>query len=313
MTEKRASSSILEMIAGGRRPNAQRHEALLDKPADGPAKVIPDAETDAALVERALSSKGNVDPAAARNDLAALHGVLQGLSRKTVVIIFAMGKVLSEVKTCLPHGDFLSWIEGNCPFDPRSAQRYMLVFERYKNEPRRALEELTIAEAYIEAGVKKLSAPEGSDDPARRRGELDADLPVLDDFKQLFKTPPISGAPLKRHRIVPYRDGELYVVNPELGPIPVCNLYVDMSISDAAYQDAVQQVHHNLAIALEVFFSKVEELEDRGVLSMPFNSSRSAMVGKMRNVSPDMAAVAAGKKTPQKKGEAPARKKGGSK
>jgi hypothetical protein len=293
--ERTGLGDVLGMLGGGSRRAAPAKAATAlavvaagapeqEKKTEAPFAATP-AEQES-LVERVLKSRGHVVPEEARDELASLHAALQDVSRKTVVLVFALGKVLAEVKAELPHGDFLPWVEGNCSFSRFSASNYMRVYEHYKLEPRKALQELSLTEAYIEAGVKKLALPEPED--IHRRGEIDASdgLPTMEDFKSIFSKKPMSGVDLKHYRVVPFRDGELYAVRPETGPVKVCDLFVDMSIEDPQYQDALQEVHHNVAMALEVFYSKVEACEERGILNAPFDSSRKAMAGKMRNVSP---------------------------
>jgi hypothetical protein len=120
------------------------------------------------------------------------------------------------------------------------------------------------------------------------KGKLDLSdgIPTASEYRRIFEQATMSGVALKHHRVFPYKDGSLFVVRPEVGPVKVCNLYVDMSVQDLAYQDAIQEVHHNLQMALEVFYSKMEECEAKGIISAPFDSSRPAMARKMRNVSP---------------------------
>jgi hypothetical protein len=299
MAKERSMDSILGLLGGARGRAALRTTAAAVVPspqakAPGPeskagTELSLVAERQEGLVERVMGARGSRGPEEAREDLTALHGILQGLSQKTVVVIFAMGKLLAEVKTQLPHGDFIAWIEENCPFTRMSSFRYMAVYERYKDEPRRALAELSVSQAYIEAGVKKLSAPEQrEEDEVHVRGGIDLGkgFPKASEYMQLFKKATMSGVPLKHYRILPYEDGSLYVVRPELGPIQVCELHMDMSVKDITYQDAVQEVHHNLQMALEVFYSKMEICEERGVINAPFDSSRPAMARRMRNVSP---------------------------
>jgi hypothetical protein len=247
------------------------------------------AEKQEGLLERVLSRSGTPGDDEAKKELAALQGVLTGLSQKTVVVIFAMGKILSEVKEALNHGEFMPWVEANCPFSRMTTSSYMRVYERYKDEPRKALEELSITEAYLEAGVKKLAAPEGGEEIHGKGGvSLDGE-PRPEEFAGLFKKPTLSGALLKHYRVAPYQDGTLYVVRPEIGVMPVCNLFVNMAINEPAYQAAVTKAHQNLQIALETFYAAVEELEDQGAIPTPFDSSRGAMIKRMRNVTPQAA------------------------
>jgi hypothetical protein len=214
------------------------------------------------------------------------------------------------MKELLPHGSFAPWMEESCPFTRMSAWRYMQVYERYRDEPRRALAELSITDAYLEAGVKKLAAPDPSDE-ARPKGKLEYNVDEWRDWKRVFKAAPISGVELKRHRVVPYEDGRLYIVREETGPARAVDLYADMSIEDAGYQDALHEVHHNLQMALEVFYAKVEELEDRGILARPFDSSRPAMAKRMRNVTPEAKAPATKKVPVTRTAKKSATEKGG--
>ena len=182
MAKLRTSNAALDMFSGGGRKAAKP-----PAPATAPSlKSRQQAElpgTDLAamadkqegLLERVMTRKKGSDPETAKADLAALHGVLTGLSQKTVVVIFAFGKLRTEVKESLPHGNFIPWIEDGCPFHFNTAARYMRVYERYKSAPLRALAELSITEAYLEAGVKKLAAPEQEDDDTHRRGTLEVD------------------------------------------------------------------------------------------------------------------------------------------
>lgn len=301
------SNGILDLLgAGGKKHDtgeAQVQRATKVSPGELPGTELATmAEKQEGLLERVLEGRETPDAVEARADLAALHGILTGLSQKTVVVIFAMGKVLSEVKETLNHGEFLPWVEQNCPFERTTAFRYMQVYERYKDEPRKALAELSISEAYVEAGVKKLALPEP--DGARIYGDgvpHDDELPTLKEFASIFKKPTLSGVPLKYHRIVPYRDGKLYVVSEATGPVPVCDLYVDMSNPDVSYQSAISKVHQDLQLALEVFYGTVESLEEKGVVPPEYDSSRPAMVRRMRNVTPEKGSE--GEKKPR--GKAP--------
>jgi hypothetical protein len=326
MAERKASNAIMDLISGNKRAAPARETSALPgidtaksaspaspkAPAVAPAKgsdVAIIEEKQESLLERVLSRKAAPEEAEARDELTALHGVLTGLSQKTVIVVFALGKILAEVKAELPHGEFIPWVESNCSFSQDSVNRYMRVYERYKDEPRRALAELSISEAYVEAGVKKLAAPEKDEaDEIRAKGEADlgAGMPKASEYRRIFEQATISGVELKHHRVFPHTDGSLFVVRPETGPLKVCDLFMDMSIQDPSYQDAIQEVHHNVQMALEVFYSKIEACETRGILSAPFDSSKPAMARKMRNVTPEKATS---KKKPTGQKAAKGRKK----
>lgn len=316
---KDKNPGFLDLLAGGKRqpkrPSGPDMSLLSTPPAQGAGAPntqrvgnAPDASTElsavveqqSGLLERVLT-EGSDDPAEARTDLATLNGILTRLSQKTVVVIFAMGKILAQVKATLPHGDFIPWVEENCPFAIRSARNYMQIYERYKDEPRLALEELSISEAYIEAGIKRLGAPE-----VEERGKIAGDplsdgLPKMDEMKSIFRTPPASGIPLKRYRVVTWKDGKIYAVSPELGLMaPVVNLFVNQSIAQEEYQMAVDQAHKDVCMALEAFYYRLEQLEDQGSIARPFDTRMGAMMRASRGLP-----IPKKEKKPARKGRKP--------
>jgi|GEM_PF-1203427 len=267
------------------------------------------AEKQTDMIERVLANSRSATPAQALVELKALSGILEGLARKTVVVIFAMGKVLTEVKAVLPHGDFIAWIDENCPLARSSAHNYMRIYDRYKNEPRKALEELTIAEAYIEAGVKKLMAP-SEDEKLKVAGaeEMTKDgLPMLEDYKHVFKTPPASGIALKRYRVITHTDGAIYAVNLAMGMIPICNIYLNHAIDNSDYQVAVAQVHKDICIATEAYYYRLEQLEDAGIIPKPEDLRMGTLMRASREAKP--ARNVTPRKRPAKKAPAKAAKK----
>lgn len=301
MAKERSSNGFLDRLAGG----GKAPKAPAAGQAGERAIAFPNAQAHEGLLERVLGARGAVDAKEARDDLAALADALTNLSQKTVVVMFAMGKLLTQVKELSTHGDFIPWVEVNCTFSRTTAYRYMQLYSRYRDEPRKALEDLSITEAYVEAGLKRLGAPEPEEKP-RPKGELSYDIDEWKDWKKVFSKKPMSGVELARHRVVPYESGKLFVVREETGPLLACDLFMDMSIADASYQDAIQEVHHNVVMALEVFYAKVEELEEQGILARPFDSSRPAMAKRMRNVTPG---TDSGKKSKRGEAEAPAKRR----
>src|SRR5262245_45203128 len=59
------------------------------------------------------------------------------------------GDLLRQAKARLPHGQWLAWLAANCAVTPRTAQRYMLVAERWREltAGRGPAEQLTFREA----------------------------------------------------------------------------------------------------------------------------------------------------------------------
>lgn len=75
-----------------------------------------------------------------------LHGQIMGAMKTTISLAVEAGRILTEVKQALPHGAFTDWIESNCAFDVRTAQRYRKAYEnrdRLKSDSVSFLNQLT--------------------------------------------------------------------------------------------------------------------------------------------------------------------------
>lgn len=59
---------------------------------------------------------------------------IKKLIRKTAQTVREIGQNLSEVKACLQHGQFESWLNTEFDWSARTAQRFLQVYERFKND-----------------------------------------------------------------------------------------------------------------------------------------------------------------------------------
>jgi hypothetical protein len=59
---------------------------------------------------------------------------IKKLIRKTAQTVWEIGENLSEVKACLQHGQFESWLNAEFEWSSRTAQRFLQVYERFKND-----------------------------------------------------------------------------------------------------------------------------------------------------------------------------------
>lgn len=206
----------------------------------------------------------------AANEIADLHGKLVGYMKKSVALIFEIGKVLTEVKEKLDHGEFTPWVEQNCPFDPRTARRYMAVYDRFKTDTVSVLKDKTIAEAYLEAGVKKLAGPVLSDDAEEEEApeiQTAGDGSHAAWLEAIRKSKPIA-ADLKRYRVVA-GIGEIKFLPPGYNaPMPLAHLFVSPQTRDVL-TDAYSALHTELAAAFERYFLQVEQAEDAGLVPAP--------------------------------------------
>lgn len=63
------------------------------------------------------------------NELNILHKNIESKLKSTVQDAIKAGELLTKIKAELPYGTFLNWIENNCIFSNKTAERYMKVFE----------------------------------------------------------------------------------------------------------------------------------------------------------------------------------------
>lgn len=241
------------------------------------------AERQGELIMRVVTQKA-VNKETAVSDLSALYGILEGLAKKTVMTVFALGKILTFVKDELPHGEFRNFIEAQCPFGKDSAARYMRVFECYKDYPKKQLEEMALSQAYAEAGIKKLAAPpkQQGEEGQGQEETPDFGLPKIEEFGRLFKTPPVSGVSLSRYRVASFEDGKVHAINQALGVYPVADIYLPRWLDKPDARLAFEQAHKDICVALELYYTKIEQLEDAGLLPKPEERRFSAIIRKQR-------------------------------
>jgi hypothetical protein len=220
------------------------------------------------------------------SDLSALYGILGGLAQKTVMTVFALGKILTFVKGEIHHGEFGNFIETQCPFDRRSAQNYMRIYECYKDYPKKQLEEMALSQAYAEAGIKRLAAPpKAAGEEEKESGDTpDFGLPKIEEFGRLFKTPPVSGVSLSRYRVASFEDGKIHAIHQTMGVYPVAETFLPRNLDKPEARLAFEQAHKDICIALELYYAKVEQLEDAGLLPKPEERRFSAIIRKQRGV-----------------------------
>lgn len=78
-------------------------------------------------------------------EITSLHHDIKSMIETTLQKGIRLGELLKAVKDGLPHGEFIPWIEKNCPFKQRAAQNYMRVFERREELKRQSVADLASA------------------------------------------------------------------------------------------------------------------------------------------------------------------------
>jgi len=120
-----------------------------------------------------------------------LHNGIQGKLRSAVSDAIEIGRLLSEQKDELEHGQWLPWVKEHIPFSERAVRRYIAVYEyRLKtasvadlSEAYRMIEDLEAQErsavkaqvdAHLEAGTKPAFADRPVYDEYRKQQQADA-------------------------------------------------------------------------------------------------------------------------------------------
>lgn len=72
-------------------------------------------------------------------EILTLHTEIVGLMESSLQKATRIGELLLEIKTQVPHGEFIPWINENLPFGDRIARKHMRLFdnrEEIETEPR---------------------------------------------------------------------------------------------------------------------------------------------------------------------------------
>src|SRR6516162_4935963 len=73
--------------------------------------------------------KSTITPTNVAAEINRLHNGIVGALRNTVTDAIEIGRLLTEHKASLAHGEWLPWLEANLSFDDRTARRYASLYE----------------------------------------------------------------------------------------------------------------------------------------------------------------------------------------
>ncbi len=192
------------------------------------------------------------------------HAELKKTLKKAAVQAFEMGRLLTELQferdPAIPWKDFFS---AHFDFSIRTASNYMRLYELYRDKPKE-LENQSLSEAYMSAGVKKISSAVGAGKPANPREFASPEEEREYDIEDIFAQPPVSHKKLEQHRIEPMGDhNRLWLITRDGQSMPVAQLY---TTEPAGFPKAEKiELLRDVQIALEAFYSHIEEYERRGV------------------------------------------------
>jgi hypothetical protein len=186
---------------------------------------------------------------------------MQAVYQKSAPVIWKIGKLLVQVKNSLDHGEFTPWVEQNLPFEPRTARRYMQVFEAYKTVTLSDLKKLSTTDVFVTAGVRKL-LPAPEKEVIHVAGE--AEKKPVDLFFTNKKG--ISDNPPDFH-VVDFIGDRLYGQRKGQPPRLIGDFYFRPPTGFPP--ELWLEFHANIRIACEIHFKHIEECEESGICHPP--------------------------------------------
>lgn len=189
-----------------------------------------------------------------------LLGKLEDATKHAVMLVFETGKRLAAAKEMLDHGQFLPWIEQNFSMSRLTANRYIRVYEHYKNNSTALLDLKNVQDAYVHVGVKRIADPKEKERLQHSRAKHDDRVQMA----HIFRQPPRSGVQLKKYRVQAV-NGQIYIYNKTTGfAAPALDLYLPRpaGLPEPAYQQAID----SYVIATELYLQSIEEFEERGII-----------------------------------------------
>lgn len=130
---------------------------------------VDDDHDDILLPRRAIGprARAGLESRVAQWTLDGINGnTVQALRQKAVAIqmldravhfaVIKAGEILTEVKAQLQHGQFLRWVTEAVDMSPRTAQRYMALYNTFPNPAR--ITHVPLTELYHVAAIKQTDA-----------------------------------------------------------------------------------------------------------------------------------------------------------
>ncbi|MCL2762215.1 MAG: DUF3102 domain-containing protein [Treponema sp.] len=197
----------------------------------------------------------STDVSAARvAEINRLHRDFVKILKKGAMTAFEIGKSLSDVKyrTLDASDSWPQWCKDNLDFDEDTANRYLRVYENFKDNPK-----LLIGQTIFGA-LKSISAPQQEKQGRVEYGNPDKQYEF--PWEYAFEKPPLSKAKLKNYRFEIPSNHDIYLIRRGFNaPIKI----VDLLTSDpeenlkTVYRGMMETIQR----ALEMYFQEVERIE----------------------------------------------------
>ncbi|MDR2053802.1 MAG: DUF3102 domain-containing protein [Treponema sp.] len=212
-------------------------------------------------MKREIVPPGNEPPPPAAAEISpdkieavnALHKKFVSAMKKGAVFAFEIGKRLREIWGRQKARDsWPDWCRENLAFDVNTANRYLRIYENFKDNPK-ALAGLTTSGA-----LKLLSAPQR--EPLRIEDYGDADRQPELPWERYFELPPLAhNVKLVSHRFEVPNSHEVYLIRRGLNfPVKIADILVP---ENKRLKTAHRGMLENVQAALERYYQEVERLE----------------------------------------------------
>jgi hypothetical protein len=182
-----------------------------------------------------------------------LHKRFVSTLKKGAALAFEIGKILKEEWDKLEgSGSWPGWCRENLAFGIDTANKYLRVYENFKDNPKE------LAEETLAGALKLLSAPRNE---APKPGEIETtDRQMELPWERYFELPPLSReAKLNNYRFEIPNGHEVYLIRRGLNyPVKIAEV---LTPEDKRLKTAHRGMLETLQAALEIYYQEVERLE----------------------------------------------------
>ena len=183
----------------------------------------------------------------------ALHKKFISTMKKGALLAFEIGKTLREIWERLDGYDsWPQWCGDNLVFDLSTANRYMRVYDNFKDNP------ALLCNQTISGALKLISAPQDEKPGRVEYGNPDKQYEFPWEYS--FEKPPLSKAKLNNYRFEIPNNHDVYLIRRGFNaPLKI----VDLILSDPEenLKTAYQGMLENIQSSLEMYFQEVERIE----------------------------------------------------
>jgi hypothetical protein len=196
----------------------------------------------------------STDISAARIDeINKLHKEFVKVAKKGAITAFKIGKILRDVWDRLDgNTSWPQWCENNLAFDASTANKYMRIYDSFKDTPK------LLAEYSVSGILKSLSNPQKENHGQVEYGGSDKQFEF--PWEYAFEKPPLSKAKLENYRFEIPSNHDIYLIRRGFNaPIKIVDLL--LPDPDENLKTVYKGMLENVQAALEIYYQEVERIE----------------------------------------------------